>query len=902
MPIKGDEIVTSFKGDTKDVDRAFQRVEQRTQEHVRKMNSSLNGIGSGSASGSGGLLGTIKQGLELLPGIGVLASGFSKLTSAISSGIGIGFDYNRMLQENRISFEKLLGSADKAEEHIKSLSTLRKDGIGLEEALLGSKRLQAMGVSAKDVPMYLRGIGDASRAMGADIDAVTRALTQMIAKGKVSAEEITQQLAEQGIPAWKYLADAVAAVDKNFAKLTSEQQIAKVQKLAELGKLSGRGGAKAILAGMQKDFGGVGARYAEETASGLEAQVEGATKKLAGIASSPAFQKYQQGLKLALTALRSEAALGAAESAAKTQDAIFGAVESAVDGIQNVVPKAKEAATNVADAIINAVEERFQGHAPSKVMSDIGIGAGMSLVKGFNFATQGLQQGRKPYDPQRITDLVGASQDPSNDDLDNRGRHRRNKPSRRISNPVGFPGWLEQLIQEASIASGVPADLLRAMITQESGGKVGAVSHKGARGLMQLMPATARAMGVTDITDPRQNMMGGAKYMRRLLDMFGGNVPLALAGYNAGEGAVQKYGGIPPYKETQNYVRSIMARFGGTGPLPVRVVGSDPVGDISLYGRNEIDLSVQRGYPYISDPALGGTPQTVASGGGFAIPGTRRQIAGGGLGGPSGIFSTYSPSFAAGQFDDIQASVELLSTEIGDLASVIIPRAADGTLEWGRALEQAGNAGKEAVGGMAVTYEELFGKQRTLREQLEDFAGTLPETRKEFEGIFLGLPEGIGSIFGNAAREWDLTFKGLFRSIGQGFASMLADMSAQLLQSSITKLLVKFGLSALTGGLGGGGYTGLSDYFAETPIPFFGGARASGGPVSSSMAYLVGENGPEIFKPNTGGQVYNQDQMGGNTYNINVTVQEKRGGSYRQRKSKRELGESIVNAYRWQVA
>lgn len=105
--------------------------------------------------------------------------------------------------------------------------------------------------------------------------------------------------------------------------------------------------------------------------------------------------------------------------------------------------------------------------------------------------------------------------------------------------------------------------LIYAQMHQESSFKLRALSHKGASGLMQLMPATARRLGVTNIYDPKQNIDGGVKYMRMLLDMFGQDVSLALAGYNAGEGAVMKYGyQIPPYNETREYVRRISARYG----------------------------------------------------------------------------------------------------------------------------------------------------------------------------------------------------------------------------------------------------------------------------------------------------------------------------------------------------
>lgn len=99
--------------------------------------------------------------------------------------------------------------------------------------------------------------------------------------------------------------------------------------------------------------------------------------------------------------------------------------------------------------------------------------------------------------------------------------------------------------------------LMRAVMLAESAGKARARSPKGAIGLMQLMPATARRFGV-DPYDPPQNILGGARYLRFLMDYFNGDVTRAIAGYNAGEGAVDKYGGVPPYRETRNYVTRVL--------------------------------------------------------------------------------------------------------------------------------------------------------------------------------------------------------------------------------------------------------------------------------------------------------------------------------------------------------
>jgi soluble lytic murein transglycosylase-like protein len=121
---------------------------------------------------------------------------------------------------------------------------------------------------------------------------------------------------------------------------------------------------------------------------------------------------------------------------------------------------------------------------------------------------------------------------------------------------------VDSFIVEAGVRNGVDPVLLYAQMHQESSFKRGAISPKGARGLMQLMPGTAARFGVTNIFDPKQNIEGGARYMRFLLDAFNGDIQLALAGYNAGEGAVLKYGRrIPPYRETQDYVRRISERY-----------------------------------------------------------------------------------------------------------------------------------------------------------------------------------------------------------------------------------------------------------------------------------------------------------------------------------------------------
>ena len=181
------------------------------------------------------------------------------------------------------------------------------------------------------------------------------------------------------------------------------------------------------------------------------------------------------------------------------------------------------------------------------------------ITNGVQVQTPRVEPPKKPEGSRKLTQSRNFKYTPPNGSL----IHLTSQPV----NPSmgGFTTGnadVDNFIVESGKRNSVDPLLLYSIMHQESSFKPRAMSYKGARGLMQLMPPTAARFGVSNIWDPKQNVEGGARYMRFLLDLFSGDVSLALAGYNAGEGAVMKYGySVPPYSETQEYVRRIGQRY-----------------------------------------------------------------------------------------------------------------------------------------------------------------------------------------------------------------------------------------------------------------------------------------------------------------------------------------------------
>lgn len=168
-------------------------------------------------------------------------------------------------------------------------------------------------------------------------------------------------------------------------------------------------------------------------------------------------------------------------------------------------------------------------------------------------SSEALQSGGAPTLPDRPVKI--APIDPANPDLEVPVELRSGKLC------------ADDLVRIAAERHGVDPKLIKSVVVVESGGDPEAISRKGAAGCMQLMPGTARGLGVKNRFDPWQNIAAGTKYLRDLLVRFNGDLVLALAGYNAGEGAVDEHGGVPPYEETRGFVRKVLALYKGSGDL-----------------------------------------------------------------------------------------------------------------------------------------------------------------------------------------------------------------------------------------------------------------------------------------------------------------------------------------------
>jgi soluble lytic murein transglycosylase-like protein len=199
----------------------------------------------------------------------------------------------------------------------------------------------------------------------------------------------------------------------------------------------------------------------------------------------------------------------------------------------------------------------------------VGIGAAILVLSTASSGRADIYRCKRPNgvhhytnirEPGRRCELVVRGTSRARSSAHKKSSAPRSTGSRGPSDQARYSRY-DALIDEAAALYELPQSFIRAIMRVESDFNATVVSRAGAMGLMQLMPMTARSMGVSDPFDARQNILGGARYLRILANRFSGDLILTVAAYNAGEGAVEKYNGIPPYEETQRYVRRVLKHY-----------------------------------------------------------------------------------------------------------------------------------------------------------------------------------------------------------------------------------------------------------------------------------------------------------------------------------------------------
>ena len=180
-------------------------------------------------------------------------------------------------------------------------------------------------------------------------------------------------------------------------------------------------------------------------------------------------------------------------------------------------------------------------------------------ISGLDIAIRRMQAIEKQF--ANLTDAANSSSSFQNILVAKLNKVDENSQGKVFKNDKASKVEIDNLIEKYSNKNGLDKDFVKALVKQESGFNPNATSKCGAMGLMQLMPSTAQGLGVSNAYDIEQNIAGGTRYLKSMIERFNGDEKLALAAYNAGGGNVDKYGGVPPFKETQNYVKNILANY-----------------------------------------------------------------------------------------------------------------------------------------------------------------------------------------------------------------------------------------------------------------------------------------------------------------------------------------------------
>lgn len=532
----------------------------------KSFGASATALITGSFDSLGQTLGSL-IGTAILPGVGTaigstVGSGvdaaLNKISGPMQATIAQGIELNKVLESTRVEFTAFSGSAEEADQYLnRLLDTSKRTGILPTTLIEASESVQDLTQNLKLTSTIL----SASIEQAADIGGgpgklreTADALGLIAEKGDLSATSLRTL--------YKLKIDAPARLAEGFGLSVKE-----VEKLIAEGRIRGDIAAQVIAESILREKAGFAEKLAASTVQGGEDLFKARSLILAARGTQTATRKWGDFAQRAAGVLQGP---GADQFAAAIDDnaaSFFGLVQRGIpagfDFVQKGVPAGVNLVQGIGEGLTSASALSFLYSSLGKLKSAVGEGLETTL----EIKSPSKFSARVAGEPLGEGIAIGIETGFC------RVFQTRTLPA------IGYK--FEEFIRKYSKEFNVPAELIYAVMMQESSGNPRALSRKGAAGLMQLMPGTAKRFGVTDRFDPEQSIRGGTHYLRFLMNLFGGDVDLVLAGYNAGEGAVKKFGNrIPPYAETQDYVRRIKARLGAVnlGPVAANAPAVVPLG------------------------------------------------------------------------------------------------------------------------------------------------------------------------------------------------------------------------------------------------------------------------------------------------------------------------------------
>jgi tape measure domain-containing protein len=743
------------------------------------------------------------------------------------------------LETQTRSLQVLTGSAEKAKAIIQDLQKLGAvTPFTSTELIDAAKRLQAFGVEANKVVETTKRLADVSGATGAELQGLVTAYGQVQAKGRLQAEELLQ-FQERGVALQKELQRMYGMSGEEFQKALSKGQISAKAVEVAVQRLTDAGGKYANGAIAQSDT--LAGKF-----STLQDGIDGVARQV-GTVLAPAIKKVLNEAIYAVNAINDLMATGArAQGFGMNQSQRSRFFKQAESTAQQIVesrfkhlPKTKQDPFEINKQFVQLREQVFK-----------------DLIESYGYSTGQIKapKAATAAAPASIPSLLGGT---AVGDRAGGGGKVGGATAKDELAAVARLAYGPQIIAAAK-ARGLDPRLLAGLVQVESNFRPGAVSSAGAIGLTQLMPSTAAELGVNP-RDPMQNLLGGAKYLRRMIDMFGG-VEAGLRAYNQGPGNQQRFpGGVTG--EARSYPGKVLAAAKrlGFGNQDALIMSADAASNLAESLQQSIAAGQKLSQEFNRQIEL----RTAAT----KLERDLLQIG----------YDQQDRQQQINELTDAGQRVALtgLNNQIQGLATL--------NAQLNNIYERAGFTPGAMFGAGAGAFRTDINLDPLAKASpIEEYAKRLKDLQDPINQAKAGA-EAIGDAFNDAfsgilsgTQTTQEALSNLFRGIATSFMQMATQMITEMIKLYIFKQLT--GLLGVSGG-GGGMFSGASVFSSGAasfnPASFGAGlnlfpARAMGGAVAAGQSYIVGERGPELFTPSVGGTISGKVSSGTTTVTVNV--------------------------------